>query len=376
MNLSATSFILLVSSINGLLFCCIALTKARKERGGYYIPLLLLLCSLLLFDEFTRWTPDFFQQYAALAYFPTFAWFLVIPVVYLLVRQQMGRGALQWPDLLHLLLPVLSQLASNSAVLLSPEVKATLLEHYYMEPEPHYAKLIFAAQILIYLSLIYRLLKQKYKFSGWALFIRMNYWLKAIYLLLLSYFAAIALIIFSLEVYDIHLRWLDIGKTFTFLFIIYGWLLFVINKPAALKYPLRSMRVWADRFELDGLSPKLSRLVNKMRSEKLYLQKDLKLDRLAQALNVSGRRLTDMVNQELGLSIPQLINLLRVKELEKRYQSGAYANYSLLGLAESVGFSSKSSFYRSFGQFTGETPATYLKKLPGQTPEKMQPYRK
>jgi len=362
MNFSVTSVILLVSCINGILFFILALTKGSKDRHNYFIALLLLLCSLMLFDEFTRWTKDFFSFFPQFTIIFTFAWFLVIPALFLLVRFQVNKTLLHWTDVLHLI-PLLIQLGIGTDYFASAEVKKNVLERLYVGPEPHEAKIIFASQIIVYLMLIYFLLYRKYKLEGFKLFKKMSPWLKTIYILLLVYLLSIVVIIYFVEARGIHLRWLDIGKTFSFLFIIYGWLIYMLNKPSALKYPIKSVRVWMDRFNFDDLSPELKRIVEEINQKELHLKKDVQLYDLASQLNISGRQLTNRVNSELNISVPQLINILRIKAMEKRFMHKDFSAYSLLGLAKSVGFKSKTSFYRSFKQLTGETPSEYFKKL-------------
>ena len=362
MKLNATSLILLIAAINALLFFFIALSKTWKEKSNPLFPLLLLLCTFIFLDEFTRWTPDFFNNYPAYAFFSTFAWFLVIPCIYKIVTSPLSEKQWHKKDILHLIPLIFILSFDKHAMFFSAEQKQELLNHHYIQIEAHYGKIVFGLQIIAYLSLIYHALSKHYKLQGFQLINKFRRWLKVSYALFLFYLTAIIVIISTYEITGIHLRSLDIGKTFILLLIIYGWLLYMINQPEALKHPIQSLPSWKNHFGFDKLSPRLHQIIIQIQSRQLFLDKELKGFELAQQLHLSPRQLTNLINQELGLTVPQLLNLLRIQELEKRFADYRYQNFSLMGLAEEVGFSSKSSLYRSFKYFTGETPSSYLKK--------------
>jgi AraC-like DNA-binding protein len=362
MELGFTSIILLISAVNGLIFSFIAITRMKEDRNNQYIAVLLLFCSFLIFDEFTRWTSDFIINYPQFTYLFTTAWFLVIPAIYILVRNQINYTGLRWFDIFHTL-PLIIQMINSRGFFSSPEEKKGILLHYFNTYEPHDAKVIFGIQILFYLVLIYILLQRKYGFNLPELFKRLSLWLKSVYLLLIAYFISIVLIISCLEWYGIYLRWLDISKTYIFVFVIYGWLLYFLYDPNALKIPIRSSRVWMDQFNLNNTSLKLRELIKKLQDSGIYRNPDTKLSDLAIEGGISARSLTDLVNKELGINVPQLINLMRIKEIEQLIMERKMQNYSLLGLATEVGFKSKASFYRSVKEFTGTTPSHHFKHI-------------
>jgi AraC-like DNA-binding protein len=85
---------------------------------------------------------------------------------------------------------------------------------------------------------------------------------------------------------------------------------------------------------------------------------ELSLDRLARHLGTNTAYLSRALNEGLGLSFNEAINRLRVDEVGRRLASEA-ADGELLEIAFAAGFSSKTSFNRSFKARTGKTPSQF-----------------
>ena len=85
---------------------------------------------------------------------------------------------------------------------------------------------------------------------------------------------------------------------------------------------------------------------------------ELSLDRLARHLGTNTAYLSRALNEGLGLSFNEAINRLRVDEVGRRLASDA-ADGDLLDIAFAAGFSSKTSFNRSFKARTGKTPSQF-----------------
>ena len=97
-------------------------------------------------------------------------------------------------------------------------------------------------------------------------------------------------------------------------------------------------------------------------SEKPYLQQELTLNILAELIGVPDKKLSSYLNHSLNTSFYDYVNKCRVEEVKEKLQSEEYQKYSLLGLAFSAGFNSKSSFYRAFKKETGISPTDFRKK--------------
>jgi AraC-like DNA-binding protein len=100
-----------------------------------------------------------------------------------------------------------------------------------------------------------------------------------------------------------------------------------------------------------------------MASEKLYLDNDLTLQKLADRVNISTHNLSEVINSKLNLSYYDFINKHRVEEFKNRIANPANDKYNMLSIAFDSGFKSKGTFNSIFKKFTGTTPSEYKAKL-------------
>ena len=90
----------------------------------------------------------------------------------------------------------------------------------------------------------------------------------------------------------------------------------------------------------------------------------LNLERLARHLGTNTAYLSRALNEGLHLSFNEAINRLRVAEVCRRLTHDAGAS-ELLDIAFAAGFSSKTSFNRSFKIQTGQTPSQFRASVAG-----------
>jgi AraC-like DNA-binding protein len=102
-----------------------------------------------------------------------------------------------------------------------------------------------------------------------------------------------------------------------------------------------------------------ARLTELLHTERPYLDADLSLRALAQQLHTSTHHLSHILNQRLGQSFYELINQLRVREVQRCLRDPAYAAQSILDIALDSGFSSKATFNAAFRRYAGTTPSEY-----------------
>jgi len=105
-----------------------------------------------------------------------------------------------------------------------------------------------------------------------------------------------------------------------------------------------------------------NRLDEVLTNQKPYLQQELTLNGLADLVDTSDKKLSTVLNHSLRTSFYDFINRYRVEEVKVKLGLEEYQKYSLLGLAYTCGFNSKSSFYRAFKKETGISPTTYKKE--------------
>lgn len=105
------------------------------------------------------------------------------------------------------------------------------------------------------------------------------------------------------------------------------------------------------------------RLKALLEKEKIYKQKDLSASKLSKKLRTNTSYLSSIINNRFEESFKSLINHYRINEARRLLVLPEYANYSIEGIAEEVGYQSRSTFYQSFKQITGLTPTQYIENI-------------
>ncbi len=101
------------------------------------------------------------------------------------------------------------------------------------------------------------------------------------------------------------------------------------------------------------------KLIRMMEKEQLYTREDLRISDLALLLGTNRTYLSNIVNQEMGLSFSDFINSYRVNHAKQLLMDPASQNLSIKGIGESSGFSNDASFFRVFKKETGQSPAAW-----------------
>ena len=105
------------------------------------------------------------------------------------------------------------------------------------------------------------------------------------------------------------------------------------------------------------------RFEREIRSGQRFLDPGLTLPDLARELRTNAWTLSRALNLGLGTNFNDFVNGFRVAEIQRRMQEeDPNASRPLLELALECGFSSKTSFNRSFKKLAGETPTAYRRR--------------
>lgn len=103
------------------------------------------------------------------------------------------------------------------------------------------------------------------------------------------------------------------------------------------------------------------RLEKEMGEQKIYLQKDLSLDMLAERLNTNRTYLSDCIKNGCGKTYSTYISDLRLHAAIKLFERES--GLSVTEVSEQVGYSTYTSFYRAFSKRYGINPSEYYKLL-------------
>lgn len=154
-----------------------------------------------------------------------------------------------------------------------------------------------------------------------------------------------------------------ISLSFTSFFVIYWFMASQINPAVFSGTPAKKRKDDSVAAELsDEEKKKISEgLAVLMESEKLYCDEDLTLNRLANNLDCTTQQLSAFLNRELKMNFNSYINRYRIEEAISLMKEDD--SRSLLEIAFSVGFNSKSVFYDAFSKTAGISPAKFRKQL-------------
>ncbi len=104
-------------------------------------------------------------------------------------------------------------------------------------------------------------------------------------------------------------------------------------------------------------------LLQLMEKEHPYLNPDLQMADLANALGCSTHTLSQVFSLQLHRNYYDFIAEYRIKAFKKLAQQPANRNLTITALAEQCGFKSRNPFLVAFKKFTGMTPKDYMKRL-------------
>jgi AraC-like DNA-binding protein len=126
----------------------------------------------------------------------------------------------------------------------------------------------------------------------------------------------------------------------------------------------------ARKYERSNLTPEraeryLKKLLAVMEAEKPYTDGDLTIQKLAERLTIPAQHLSQTINEKLNRSFSDFINAYRVEEAKRQLLDAKKKHYSILAIAEAVGFNSKSSFNAAFKKQTDTTPSEFRKAVNG-----------
>ena len=90
------------------------------------------------------------------------------------------------------------------------------------------------------------------------------------------------------------------------------------------------------------------------------IQRDVKIQDLADLLEVPKYKLSIFFSRDMGVTYKDWLNKRRLDLFLLQLQAGALTRYSIMGLATRCGFQTKSNFYSIFKKFCGCSPFEFI----------------
>lgn len=95
------------------------------------------------------------------------------------------------------------------------------------------------------------------------------------------------------------------------------------------------------------------------KEQHIYTDSTLNREKVAEKLGISAGYVSQIVNTITGDNFANYINQYRVEAVKEMISNSEYENYNLLTMGLESGFTSKTTFYKSFKKVTGQTPNEY-----------------
>jgi len=374
--------IITIGFIQALFFAVLALTKRQKETVDYYVAaLFLILCihlsvNFILFTDYRYSLPHVIGTAGPLA-------LLYGPLLFFFIKNYISpKQKFKTKYLLHFVPFLLDHLYDAFTLYFeSGAEKIAALESIIAgKPDTALSITIMAQSISPVIYCLWSILVLKahrrnvlklYSFTDDALKLRWLWYLTWSMLIVASIALFINCVIVFFDIADwvqLRLYVMTIVAVWVFFLGYYS----VRKTPFYRSYPVAGMDTLDDddeatekyektRLRDEEIQPMKEKLMHYLHEEKPYFNKNLSIGELASAIDVQPYQLSQLINGTLGQTFFELINSLRVEEVQQRFFDPQYNHFTLPGIAMDCGFNSKASFNRIFKQITGQTPTEFIK---------------
>lgn len=105
----------------------------------------------------------------------------------------------------------------------------------------------------------------------------------------------------------------------------------------------------------------LQKLKQIMEEQRPYLETDLRINKLAEILDIPVPHVSQVINEGAGMSFYDFVNAYRIERAKQLLFDPNYAQYTMLAVAHDSGFSNKTTFNRTFKKHVGMAPSTFVK---------------
>ena len=146
----------------------------------------------------------------------------------------------------------------------------------------------------------------------------------------------------------------ETSRDLTWLWVL-GGLLLAIAIVVAIRYDRRHRT--KSEIATDEL---MARIIQLMETQQLYLNQDLKVSDVANALGVHRNAISACINAQKGCSFNQFINDYRVEYAKKLLRETD--EIKIAHICHEAGFATESTFFRAFKASTGMTPKEWAEK--------------
>jgi len=365
------SFILFASAFQAIiLILAIVGIKDRSREVSWWLMSLLALTCIVLLARAATYNRTLFNWAPKVLLLSDMVYFLYAPLFFALIRRLLGINSkahyLKW----IFVFPAVVQLSLYFPLLIQPRnlfINAIIDQKYlWLFNGTELVALIYNLACLIYCGyLLYNAYFKPGKRDGWqtslayvsALLIHNSV---CLLLWLSAHVIYVAGIFFKFDARIFHEMSIDIL-----------WIAFALSTSMhavlVMRYPNLFRIVKEDpekqkaqttvKDNIDALKNTLAQV---MKKEKPFLNSKLTLQDLAERMHTNIHTLSRVINEGYQKNFFDFINEYRIEEFKKLFAREQYKNCTFLAVAMEAGFSSKTTFNRSFKKTTGKTPREFF----------------
>jgi len=339
----------------------VLLLSGKAHKGTIFLSWLILLFSFYLFENvlyssgYIRNVPWMFLTTLPLT-------FLIGPLFYFYVRKSSDPYFHLRPrHIIHILPALLDLLLLWPFYRLDSSIKIRIYEESLLRTANWTFNAMFTAYVVYFILAVaycfaaYRLVAAKSSRAGES----RSRWLRQASLAMLTYLV-IAMIMSSYLLFDG-----SFARTFYHINLLLQTLLIQLVGYTAFARPgVFHAEVQARKYRFSSLNEETvesyrTRLTQLMEADKPYLDPDVTADQLAAKLGISKHHFSQLLNEHLQTSFYDFLNEYRVERARELLAMDAYRDAKIFHVAYDAGFSSKSTFLRSFRKLTGQTPSEF-----------------
>ena len=367
-SLNTWTIIFLVAALHGFVLAILFyLRKEGNRASNILLSILLVLFSITLVDYVAYWT-GYQMVFPHLIRLSNSFTFLFGPVLYLYIISIVKPDKLlQKKQLVHFI-PFLGLLIMDIPFyMLSADVKLEMLQAARASGDVSVRAMIIPFLKILHLGSYSFLILMMVKYTGFREHIKSpelnkysKQWLSVISycfigftLSFASYYVLIYTIDFRVE-YDYMISFAMTGFIFTVGYVAY------INPDLIYEHENKPKYDNSNLTEAKA-EEYLQSLIQAMESKKLYKEGDIRLNDLAEKLEIPSHHLSQVINDRLGQNFFEFINSYRVREARKLLKDPDNKDLTILHVAFESGFNNKTSFNRAFKEEIGTTPSKFRK---------------
>ncbi len=355
--------ILILSALIEFIFLSfvVAIQKKRLRSNNRIFAILLILLSIIIFSSLVSHL-NINNKINKISIILNKFLFLLGPLLYFYVKSIFYKKIkFKILDSLHFL-PFLLFISSF------------LLAPYYIDEWPDYQQLIILSSLIgfifniFYLAYLVLCLKKlnkykkikKIKNRGLKFFIYSSFFLIQIKLALILFQNLCYLHV--LDFYEYDQIWYPLRNSYLYLAAIFFYIVtYVVFSKSDLFFRVDKYKNSVIKNE-DNISYK-KKLEFYMQERKPFLDPEITLNKLAKELNLSPKKLSQIINENYQQNFNDMINKYRIEESKLLFAKPENKNKTIIEILFQVGFNTKSTYNITFKKFTGITPKKYRQSL-------------